>query len=42
MAMQMSKVSYVVAFCQAGKLFGAGLGILFLKETPWQTRITGL
>jgi uncharacterized membrane protein len=41
MAMQMSKVSYVVAFRQAGALFGAGLGILFLKETQWKTRITG-
>ena len=40
-AMQMSKVSYVVAFRQAGALFGAGLGILFLKETQWKTRMTG-
>jgi uncharacterized membrane protein len=41
MAMQMSKVSYVVAFRQAGALFGAGLGILYLKETQWKTRMTG-
>lgn len=40
-AMQMSKVSYVVAFRQVSALFGAGLGILFLKETQWKTRITG-
>jgi len=41
MAMQMSKVSYVVAFRQVGALFGAGLGILFLKEKQWKTRMTG-
>ncbi len=41
MAMQMSKVSYVVAFRQVGALFGAGMGIIFLKETQWKTRITG-
>ncbi|OGP74453.1 MAG: hypothetical protein A2V86_10345 [Deltaproteobacteria bacterium RBG_16_49_23] len=40
-AMQMSKVSYVVAFRQVSALFGAGLGILYLKETQWKTRITG-
>ena len=40
-AMQMSKVSYVVAFRQVSALFGAGLGIFFLKETQWKTRITG-
>lgn len=40
-AMQMSKVSYVVAFRQVSALFGAGLGILFLKETQWKTRMTG-
>ncbi|MBM4306722.1 MAG: hypothetical protein FJ123_08300 [Deltaproteobacteria bacterium] len=41
LAMMTSKVSYVVAFRQVGALFGAGLGILFLKETQWKTRITG-
>ncbi len=41
MALQMSKVSYVVAFRQVGALFGAGLGIVFLKESYWKTRITG-
>jgi uncharacterized membrane protein len=41
MAMQMSKVSYVVAFRQVGALFGAGMGILFLKESHWKFRITG-
>jgi uncharacterized membrane protein len=41
MALQMSKVSYVVAFRQVGALFGAGMGIIFLKETQWKTRITG-
>jgi drug/metabolite transporter (DMT)-like permease len=41
MAMQMSKVSYVVAFRQVGALFGAGMGIFFLKESHWKTRITG-
>jgi uncharacterized membrane protein len=41
MAMQMSKVSYVVAFRQVGALFGAALGILFLKEKQWKTRMTG-
>jgi uncharacterized membrane protein len=33
MAMQWSKVSYVVAFSQVGALFGAGMGIIFLKES---------
>ena len=42
MAMQMSKVSYVVAFRQAGALFGAVMGIVLLKEGPWKTRITGI
>jgi drug/metabolite transporter (DMT)-like permease len=37
----MSKVSYVVAFRQVGALFGAGMGILFLKESHWKTRIAG-
>jgi len=41
MALQMSKVSYVVAFRQVGALFGAGMGIYFLKESYWKTRITG-
>ena len=41
MAMRMSKVSYVVAFRQMGALFGAGWGIIFLKESHWKTRITG-
>jgi len=41
MAMQTSKVSYVVAFRQAGGLFGAVMGIVLLKESDWKTRITG-
>jgi uncharacterized membrane protein len=41
MAMQSSKVSYVVAFRQVGAVFGAGMGILLLKESYWKTRITG-
>ncbi len=41
LAMQMSKVSYVVAFRQVGALFGAAMGIYFLKESYWKTRITG-
>lgn len=41
MALKMSKVSYVVAFRQAGALFGAGMGIFLLKESYWKTRITG-
>ncbi len=41
MAMQMSKVSYVVAFRQVGALFGAGMGIFFLKESQWKTRLSG-
>ena len=41
MAMQASKVSYVVAFRQVGALFGAGMGIVLLKERQWETRITG-
>ena len=41
MALQISKVSYVVAFRQVGALFGAGMGIFFLKESHWKTRITG-
>ncbi len=41
MAMQMSKVSYVVAFRQVGALFGAGMGIFLLKESYWKTRISG-
>jgi len=41
LAMTTSKVSYVVAFRQAGALFGALMGIILLKETQWKTRITG-
>jgi len=41
MALTMSKVSYVVAFRQVSALFGAGMGILFLKESQWKTRMTG-
>jgi len=41
MALQMSKVSYVVAFRQAGALFGACMGIFFLKEGSWKTRLSG-
>lgn len=41
MALQMSKVSYVVAFRQVGALFGAGMGIVLLKESYWKTRMTG-
>jgi len=41
LALQMSKVSYVVAFRQVGALFGAGMGILFLKESYWKTRMIG-
>jgi drug/metabolite transporter (DMT)-like permease len=41
MALQTSKVSYVVAFRQVGALFGAGMGILFLKESEWKTRLSG-
>jgi uncharacterized membrane protein len=41
MALTMSKVSYVVAFRQVSVLFGAGMGILFLKESQWKTRMTG-
>ena len=42
MAMQTSKVSYVVAFRQVGALFGAVMGIVLLKEGSWKTRITGV
>ena len=41
MALQMSKVSYVVAFRQVGALFGALMGILLLKESHWKPRILG-
>ena len=41
MALQMSKVSYVVAFRQVSALFAAGMGIVLLKESQWKTRITG-
>ncbi len=42
MAMTMSKVSYVVAFRQAGALFGAIMGIVWLKESDWKTRMIGV
>jgi drug/metabolite transporter (DMT)-like permease len=42
MAMQMSKVSYVVAFRQVGALFGAVMGIVLLKEGSWRSRIAGV
>jgi uncharacterized membrane protein len=42
MAMQMSKVSYVVAFRQVGALFGAIMGIVLLKEGSWKTRMAGV
>lgn len=42
MAMTMSKVSYVVAFRQVGALFGALMGMVFLKEKCWKTRLTGV
>ncbi len=41
LALQMSKVSYVVAFRQVGALFGAGMGIVLLKESHWKTRLSG-
>ncbi len=41
MALQMSKVSYVVAFRQAGVIFGTAMGIIFLKESHWKTRLSG-
>jgi len=40
-ALQWSKVSYVISFRQAGVLLGALMGILFLKESHWKTRLTG-
>jgi len=42
MAMQMSKVSYVVAFRQVGALFGAVMGIVLLKEGSWRARMAGV
>jgi len=42
MAMTMSKVSYVVAFRQVGAIFGAIMGVVFLKEKDWKTRLTGV
>jgi uncharacterized membrane protein len=42
LAMQMSKVSYVVAFRQVGAVFGALMGITLLKEPSWKTRMTGV
>ena len=41
MALQTSKVSYVVAFRQVGALFGMIMGVLLLKESRWQTGIVG-
>lgn len=41
MALQESKVSYVVAFRQVGVLFGVGMGAILLKESYWKNRITG-
>lgn len=41
MALKTSKVSYVVAFRQAGVLFAAGLGIFFLKESHGKARMMG-
>ena len=41
MALQMSKVGYAVAFRQVGVLFGAIMGVLFLKERHWKTRMAG-
>jgi drug/metabolite transporter (DMT)-like permease len=40
-ALQTSKVSYVTAFRQVGTLFGAGMGVFFLKESYWKTRLSG-
>jgi uncharacterized membrane protein len=42
MALQMSKVSYVVAFRQVGALFGALMGVFFLRESHWKVRILGV
>jgi uncharacterized membrane protein len=42
MAMQMSKVSYVVAFRQVGALFGAVMGVVLLKEGSWRARMAGV
>ena len=41
MALQMSRVSNVVAFRQVGALFGTGMGIFLLKESYWKTRLSG-
>ncbi len=41
MALITSKVSYVVAFRQVSALFGAVLGVFFLNESHWKTRIAG-
>jgi drug/metabolite transporter (DMT)-like permease len=41
MALQMSKVSYTVAFRQVGAVFGAILGVVFLRESHWKMRIAG-
>ncbi len=42
MALQVSKVSYVVAFRQVGALFGALMGIVLLKEGYSKTRLLGV
>jgi drug/metabolite transporter (DMT)-like permease len=41
LALQLSRVSYVVAFRQVSVLFGAGLGLVLLKERHGPTRIAG-
>jgi len=41
MALTMSKVSYMMAFRQVSAVFGAGMGILLLKESQWKTRMAG-
>ncbi len=41
MAMQTSKVSYVVAFRQVGVLLGTGMEIFILKGSHWKARIIG-
>jgi drug/metabolite transporter (DMT)-like permease len=41
LALQLSRVSYVVAFRQVSVLFGAVLGLLLLKERHGPTRIAG-
>ena len=41
LALTLSKVSYVVGFRQVSALFGALMGVFFLKESHWQTRVAG-